>query len=275
MRKRFDDEVAEVMAILDRPDPHANRRGAEAALNMALASGDGPLRRRYLAKAQKFIARMDHGREAEEIQELQGHVLALQGRGGDTRIAHVTRGEQVIPTALQTPEVMTALARAAKQAGLDPRRFQVGQGRINPRTGHEEFADSPEHSQMGPDGLETVTSEAHIEPSDRVYVQPHLKPQSLPGNRSDDIDASDTAPRYMFSCPPRPQLTIDGLERQARGLQRETLTTADKWSSTPDSDPNKHSFNDMRSRLNGLAEEEGHIRNAINSYAARCLPRRI
>lgn len=90
MRKRFDDEVAEVMAILDRPDPHANRRSAEAALNMALASGDGPLRRKYLAKAQKFIARMDPQREAEEIQELQGHMLALQGRGGDTRIAHVS-----------------------------------------------------------------------------------------------------------------------------------------------------------------------------------------
>ncbi len=109
MRKRFDDEVAEVMAILDRPDPRANGRSAEAALNMALASGGGPLRQKYLAKAQKFIARMDPEREAEEIQELQGHVLALQGRGGDTRIAHVTAMDRVITVSNSTAHMAGAL----------------------------------------------------------------------------------------------------------------------------------------------------------------------
>ncbi len=138
-RKRFDDEVAKILAILDGPDPKAAQRSAEAALHMAMGAGSGPLRQQHLVQAQEFIAQMDPHREGEAIQELQGHVLALQGRGGDTRIAHVTRGERFIPASMQTPEVMAALARAAKQAGLNPRRFRVGQGRVNPRTGHEEF----------------------------------------------------------------------------------------------------------------------------------------
>jgi hypothetical protein len=78
------------------------------------------------------------------VQHLQGHVLALGGRGGDTRIAHVTPGEFVIPPRMLTPDVLNDLYRAARVQGIDPATLQVGSGRnsVNPRTGQIEFDDN-------------------------------------------------------------------------------------------------------------------------------------
>lgn len=68
--------------------------------------------------------------------------LAAQGRGEDTEIAHVARGEMVIPEALQTPKFMAALGRAAKAQGISISQLRVGSRRnsINPNTGVAEFA---------------------------------------------------------------------------------------------------------------------------------------
>jgi murein DD-endopeptidase MepM/ murein hydrolase activator NlpD len=67
--------------------------------------------------------------------------LAAQGRGEDTEVAHVARGELVVPRALQTPEFMAALARAAAAYGVPLARLSVGNAmnRINPNTGAPEF----------------------------------------------------------------------------------------------------------------------------------------
>lgn len=71
----------------------------------------------------------------------QAAALAAQGRGDDTEIAHVARGEVVIPEALQTPELLNVLRRAAKAQGIPLERFRVGSrgNSINPNTGVSEF----------------------------------------------------------------------------------------------------------------------------------------
>ena len=72
--------------------------------------------------------------------------LAQQGRNGDTRIAHMTPGEVVIPkeVAKLRPDIVKALSSQIAQMGGDPRRLQVGQGHVNPQTGVEEFATEAE-----------------------------------------------------------------------------------------------------------------------------------
>jgi hypothetical protein len=114
-----------------------------AAIGRARISGGGGLRQQRLAAAQQHIARLNPIRHRTLVQQLQGHVLALQGRGSDTKIAHVTPGEIVIPKRLQNPALMAALAQAAVRTGIDPATLQVGarRAKINPRTGHQEFDD--------------------------------------------------------------------------------------------------------------------------------------
>ncbi len=136
---RDGDRLAYALEVINHPDPNATAKAAETALDLARGAGSGPLRERYIADAQELIRQLDPRRQARTIQNLQGAVLALQGRGGDTEIAHVTPEELVIPKRMQSPELMTILARAAQQAGIDPRCLRVGSGRRNPKTGHEEF----------------------------------------------------------------------------------------------------------------------------------------
>jgi hypothetical protein len=133
--------LAYILEVLERPDPDAAVRAAGMALARARDAGSGGLRQQHLAEAQAHIARIDPRRQGRAVQQLQGQVLALQGRRGDTRLAHVTPGEVVIPQRLQTPAVMGYLAAAARAAGLDPRSLLVGHpaGKINPRTGQQEF----------------------------------------------------------------------------------------------------------------------------------------
>ncbi len=78
----------------------------------------------------------EHRRQLRQAQE-----LAAQGRGEDTEIAHVARGEYIIPEALQTPEVLAALHRAAADCGVPLERLNVGHAMnsINPNTGAPEF----------------------------------------------------------------------------------------------------------------------------------------
>lgn len=69
--------------------------------------------------------------------------LARKGRYGDTEIAHVERGERVVPMDFQEkmPKTMSALDMAMRAAGIDPARYTVAgtRGKKHPKTGAQEF----------------------------------------------------------------------------------------------------------------------------------------
>jgi hypothetical protein len=140
-KKTMDELADEILRDFDAGDTPARR--AQTALQQALDAGDCPLRQEHLRRARRLIAEIDPRREPKLVQQLQTQVLALQGRGGDLAVAHVTPGETVLPAWAQTPELMNYLANLARLHGVDPARYQVGSGRnrINPRTGLMEFAD--------------------------------------------------------------------------------------------------------------------------------------
>jgi len=129
-------------------------------LKRARDAGGSNLRGHHLVQAQQHIAGLDPARHGTLMQHLQAHVVAMGGRGGDTRIAHVTPGEVVVPESLLTPDVVAILRRAAKEKGLDPSRFVVGSGRnvINPNTGQMEFDDGEDDSDVPDDGGQTGSS---------------------------------------------------------------------------------------------------------------------
>jgi len=72
--------------------------------------------------------------------------MAAKGRKGDTEVAHMTKGEMVVPKeiAAMRPELVAHIQQAIAQHGGDPRKYTVGAGRINPKTGAEEFATEDE-----------------------------------------------------------------------------------------------------------------------------------
>ena len=72
--------------------------------------------------------------------------VADQGRGGDTRLAHVTPGEVVIPkeVAALRPDLVAHVGEQIRAMGGNPQSLTVGRGRINPATGIEEFATEAE-----------------------------------------------------------------------------------------------------------------------------------
>jgi len=72
--------------------------------------------------------------------------MAAKGRGGDTAVAHMTKGEMVVPKeiAAMRPELVAHIQHAIRQYGGDPKKYTVGAGRINPKTGAEEFATEDE-----------------------------------------------------------------------------------------------------------------------------------
>lgn len=67
--------------------------------------------------------------------------VAQYGRNGDTEIAHVTPGEQVIPKAVQSPRLMRTVAQEFNRAGVPMSRYRVRSTKasVNPDTGKEEF----------------------------------------------------------------------------------------------------------------------------------------
>ena len=80
--------------------------------------------------------------------------LASSGRGGDTRIAHLTPGEGIIPRSImQDPAMVKALAEALYSRGMNLDDYIVGPGaERNPATGLMEFhASSGGHGGPGGD----------------------------------------------------------------------------------------------------------------------------
>ena len=101
-----------------------------------------PKRQAKLVKRTKArLAKAGLSRHGELVQHIEAKLLALQGRGGDTELAHLTPGEVIVPPQLQTPEVMQAIQQAAQTAGVDMRRYTAGSqaSSVNPETGLEEY----------------------------------------------------------------------------------------------------------------------------------------
>jgi hypothetical protein len=199
-RCRSDHEIAEDIArsLDDPPAPHDPGNAGAAArawLSQARDAGGGDLRQQHLQRAQREIARLDPAHHGALVQYLQAQVLALQGRGGDTKIAHVTPGEIVIPRRLQTPELMRALAAAARASGFDPAALQVGSGRnvINPHTGQPQF-DEDDLEDDGTDDGDGYDADAGADQPDPSMPDPiapapaaaSSQPPTPPGASDDD-----------------------------------------------------------------------------------------
>jgi len=90
---------------------------------------------------EQAIARHKKSMEEYKRQLRQARELAAQGRGDDTEVAHVALGELVVPRALQSPEVLDTLRRAAAEHNIPLQMLSVGNAanRINPNTGQPEF----------------------------------------------------------------------------------------------------------------------------------------
>jgi len=130
-------------------------------------------------RAQKHLRLIDPSRHGKLIQQIQARLLAAQGRGGDTEVAHVTPGELVLPPDLQTPELMALLQDAADARGINVARLFVGSARnsINPRTRTREFK-APDPNNPDPT-IETFTVTAPA-PSNAIEYGTFLPTISTP-----------------------------------------------------------------------------------------------
>jgi len=150
-------------------DPEAVAAGGLAALQALIAlkrakdAGEGDARTQLLERAQDALRSLDPAVHANLLQQAQGRILALQGRGGDTEIVHVTPGEIVLPKALQTPAVLGALRQTAAAADIPLAQLRVGDthNSTNPATSLAEFFETPR------DEIEEIVITA---PRDEVFV---------------------------------------------------------------------------------------------------------
>ena len=80
--------------------------------------------------------RRDQRRRAQQAEQ-----LAAAGRGGDTEIAPVARGEIVLPVQLQNDDVLNAIQHACRPYGVPIEMLKVGNAlnSINQNTGAPEF----------------------------------------------------------------------------------------------------------------------------------------
>lgn len=100
------------------------------------------------------MARMEGTMNADQLEQFlwgsrfaqnsqAGEVLAMQGRGTDDQIAHLTTGETMIPPEVleRNPELGAAIRAAFESMGANPNEFVIGHPdqKINPITGQPEF----------------------------------------------------------------------------------------------------------------------------------------
>lgn len=143
----LDDGVAGILALDAGIDPHLAVEVGEDAqdvlsyLRDAAHAKSERAKATYVRKAQAHLKDICSRQHPDLVQAIQTKILALQGRGGDTELAHLTPGEVVLPPQLQTPEVMAALQAAAGAAGIDVGRITVGDSAnsTNPETGMAEY----------------------------------------------------------------------------------------------------------------------------------------
>jgi hypothetical protein len=111
------------------------------SLRDAVGETDPQRQAKLVQRTQARLVKAGLSRHGELVQHIEARLLALQGRGGDTELAHLTPGEVVVPPQLQTPEVIQALQRAAQNAGVDLARYTAGSqaSSVNPETGLDEY----------------------------------------------------------------------------------------------------------------------------------------
>jgi hypothetical protein len=115
-------------------------RSVLAALRRA-KTAKGAEKAKHIAAAQTELRKLNPQQHGKLVNALQAKVLALQGRGGDTAVAHLAEGELVLPKELQTKDVVSAVQQAALSLGIDINRFIVGRSTnsVNPLTSTIEF----------------------------------------------------------------------------------------------------------------------------------------
>lgn len=151
------------------------------ALTQAKDSEAGPQRERHLAKVQDILHILQHREHPELVQQIQKAVVALHGRESDTEIAHVTRGEIVVPLQLQNAEVVAALRRAAEPYGVPLDMLRVGTvlNRINPKPVRQSSG-----SSTGSRGCSRMTARNLHHPQTKQGPRlPSLRHSTIPPSR--------------------------------------------------------------------------------------------
>jgi len=154
--------------------------------------------------------RMQERREAAQQ-------LANEGRGEDTEVAHVARGEIVLPRVLQSPEVMEALARAASAHNIPLGRLLVGNARnsINPNTGVAEFGIGDWFSEVFGKEQNGTTSAS----TPRGVVLPHIDKEDATTSYA-DLDFDPRGPGLAATALAHPIAAISAY-RAGRQAERE------------------------------------------------------
>ncbi|MCB2108893.1 MAG: hypothetical protein KDE14_14385 [Rhodobacteraceae bacterium] len=109
-------------------------------LRKARATKDRKLRAELIREAQNELKYVDATAHPELVNAISAKLLALQGRGGDTEIAHVTLGEMVLHPDQLSARTRAMIAQDLRSRGVDPRSRRVNdQSRINRTTGAQQF----------------------------------------------------------------------------------------------------------------------------------------
>jgi len=118
-------------------DPNAELAAAIDGLMAEQAMTDDPTEQAMFESMAENVMDAANAPMADMVQ-----MIAAEGRGGDTTLAHLTPGEVVLPVAaMQDPQFETAVENRFNEIGLDPEQYVVGAGiaSLNPMTGLEEF----------------------------------------------------------------------------------------------------------------------------------------
>ncbi len=201
-----------------------NARVAINAIRNAAKTKTPKDRAGYIREAQNELRAISAAQHPKLVNALQAKLLALQGRGGDTAVAHVEPGEMVIPRAMLTPEVMHMIATEAQRSGIDPRKLLVGgRGSINPTTGAEEFGWFVDMF----DGVGNKLRDIFGVQSAYAAEPPTLASQSTPSNQTLDVEEIPVKAREVITYP----LSGDpaGIERYNNAVRDKAMNTIKNW----------------------------------------------
>ena len=127
----------EQMMMMAEGDPNAELAAAIDGLMAEQAMTDDPTEQAMFESMAGNVMDAANAPMADMVQ-----MIAAEGRGEDTALAHLTPGEVVLPVAaMQDPDFETAVENRFNEIGLDPEQYVVGAGiaSLNPMTGLEEF----------------------------------------------------------------------------------------------------------------------------------------
>jgi hypothetical protein len=127
----------EQMMMMAEGDPNAELAAAIDGLMAEQAMTDDPTEQAMFESMAENVMDAANAPMADMVQ-----MIAAEGRGEDTALAHLTPGEVVLPVAaMQDPDFETAVENRFNEIGLDPEQYVVGAGiaSLNPMTGLEEF----------------------------------------------------------------------------------------------------------------------------------------